>query len=29
MEKGVVDRARAETDIPITHVVVDLDRVEA
>ena len=29
MEKGVVDRARAETDVPITHVVVDLERVEA
>ena len=29
MEKGVVDRAREETDVPITHVVVDLERVEA
>jgi hypothetical protein len=29
MEKGVVDRARGETDVPITHVVVDLERVEA
>ncbi len=29
MEKGVVERARAETDVPITHVVVDLERVEA
>ena len=29
MEKGVVERARQETDVPITHVVVDLERVEA
>ena len=29
MEKGVVERAREETDVPITHVVVDLERVEA
>jgi hypothetical protein len=29
MEKGVVERARESTEIPITHVVVDLDRVEA
>jgi hypothetical protein len=29
MEKGVVERARGSTEIPITHVVVDLDRVEA
>jgi hypothetical protein len=29
MEKGVVERARGETDVPITHVVVDLERVEA
>jgi GABA permease len=25
MEKGVVERAREETDVPITHVVVDLE----
>ena len=29
MEKGVVERAREETNVPITHVVVDLERVEA
>ena len=29
MEKGVVERAREETDVPIKHVVVDLERVEA